>query len=76
MKSKVEINREEFYLQTGRMLTNNAKIREFTFKLKHLYNFGEEPSKEEVLGLANLIDEYQRKVDTLIVTFREHGVVK
>ena len=55
MSNKIVIDREVFYLLTGKALTNSNKVIEFSTKIERLYNFGDVPTKEQVFYFTNLI---------------------
>ena len=72
----VIINREEFYLTTGRILTNNRELLRRLVNIERLYNWGDEPSKETVLQSIELVKEQQKVIQNLTEELREHGVIK
>tara|TARA_B100000900_G_C20035092_1_gene495601 strand:- start:2 stop:241 length:240 start_codon:yes stop_codon:yes gene_type:complete len=70
------INREEFYLTTGRILTNNRELLYRLVNIERLYNWGDEPSKETILQCVELVKEQQKVIQNLTEELREHGVIK
>lgn len=76
MMSDVIINREEFYLNTGRILTNNRELLNRLTDIERLYNFGGNPTKEEILHCIQSVKEQQKVVQDLTEELREHGIVK
>ena len=75
MSIKIVIDREIFYLRTGKALTNSNKVIEFSTKIERLYNFGDVPTKEQVFYFTNLIKEYRVNSDNFIKELRELGKV-
>jgi len=47
MSEKVIIHREEFYLNTGRILTNNRELLYRLVGIERLYYFDNKPKKDE-----------------------------
>jgi len=76
MTREVTVNREDFYLLTGKSLTNSSKVLEYAGSIERLYNFGNEPTKEEVLHFVNLIRQYNKSSDNYIKELREFGTIK
>jgi len=76
MMSDVIINREEFYLNTGRILTNNRELLNRLTDIERLYNFDGNPTKEEILHCIQSVKEQQKVVQGLTEELREHGIVK
>jgi hypothetical protein len=60
--NNVVINREEFYLNTGRILTNNRELLSRLVNIERLYNWGDEPSKETILQCVELVKEQQKVI--------------
>jgi len=75
MANEIIIDREVFYLLTGKALTNSKKVLEFTTKIERLYNFGGTPTKEQVFYFTNLIKDYRVNSDNFIKELRELGKV-
>ena len=76
MMSDVIINREEFYLNTGRILTNNRELLKRLTDIERLYYFDGNPTKEEILHCIQSVKEQQKAVQDLTEELREHGIVK
>jgi hypothetical protein len=70
------INREEFYLNTGKILTNNREVLSRLVDIERLYNFGGNPTKEDILDYIELAKQQQKIVQNLTEQLREHGIVK
>lgn len=75
MGTNVIISREEFYLNTGRILTNNRELLNRLVEIERMYNFGENPTKEMVLHGINLVKEQQKVIQELTESLREYGVI-
>lgn len=73
---KVTIDREEFYLNTGRILTNNRELLKKLTDIERLYYFGGNPTKEEILQYVELVKEQQKVIESLTEELREHGKLK
>ena len=76
MNREVIINSEEFYLNTGRILTNNRELLYRLVGIERLYYFGNKPTKEEVLHYVKLVKEQQKVIQSLTEELREHGKIK
>lgn len=74
--NNVVIDREEFYLNTGRILTNNRELLSRLVNIERLYNWGDEPSKETILQYVELVKEQQKVIQNLTEELREHGKIK
>jgi hypothetical protein len=74
--SNVIIDREEFYLNTGRILTNNRELLSRLAQIEKLYYFDGKPTKEDILSCVELVNEQQKVIQTLTEELREHGIVK
>jgi len=70
------INREEFYLTTGRILTNNRELLSRLVNIERLYDWGDEPSKETILQRLGLLKEQLKVIQNLTEELREHGIIK
>jgi len=70
------INREDFYLTTGRILTNNRDLLSKLVDIERLYYFDGKPSKETILQSVELVKEQQKVIQNLTEELREHGVIK
>lgn len=70
------INREEFYLTTGRILTNNRELLSRLVNIERLYDWGDEPSKETILQRLGLVKEQLTVIQNLTEELREHGIIK
>ena len=73
--SDVTIDREEFYLNTGRILTNNRELLYRLVGIERLYYFDNKPTKEEVLHCVELVKKQQKVIQSLTEELREHGIV-
>ena len=76
MSEEVIINREEFYLTTGRILTNNRELFKKLTDIERLYYFGGNPTKEEILQYVELVKEQQKVIEILTEELRKHGKLK
>ena len=74
--NNVVIDREEFYLNTGKILTNNRELLRRLVNIERLYDWGDEPSKETVLQSIELVKEQQKVIQNLTEELREHGKIK
>jgi|TARA_Y100000389_G_scaffold204137_1_gene255187 hypothetical protein len=74
--SNIIINREEFYLNTGRILTNNRELLKRATDIERLYYFGNNPTKEEILRCVELIKQQQKVIQDLTEELREYGTIK
>lgn len=74
--NNVLINRKEFYLTTGRILTNNRELLSRLVNIERLYNWGDEPSKETILQYVESVKEQQKVIQNLTEELREHGKIK
>jgi len=72
----VVIDREEFYLTTGRILTNNTELLYRLVSIERLFQFDGKPSKETILSCVELVKEQQKVIKELTEELREHGTVK
>lgn len=73
--SDVTIDREEFYLNTGRILTNNRELLKRLTDIERLYYFGGNPTKEEILHCIESVKQQQKVVQDLTEDLREYGIV-
>ena len=74
--NNVVIDREKFYLNTGRILTNNRELLSRLVNIERLYYFDGKPSKETILQCVELVKEQQKVIQNLTEELREHGVIK
>jgi hypothetical protein len=74
--SNVIIDREEFYLNTGRILTNNRELLSRLAQIEQLYYFDGKPTKDNILSCVELVKEQQKVIQALTEELREHGIVK
>ena len=76
MNREVIINSKEFYLNTGRILTNNRELLNRLVGIERLYYYDNKPTKEEILHYVELVKEQQKVIQSLTEELREHGRLK
>lgn len=76
MEEKIIIHREEFYLNTGRILTNNRELLNRLVGIERLYYYDNKPTKEEILHYVELVKKQQKVIQSLTEELREHGTLK
>jgi len=74
--SKFIIGREEFYLNTGRILTNNRELLKRLTDIERLYYFDGNPTKDDILSCVESVKEQQKVIQALTEELREYGTIK
>ena len=74
--SNIIIGREEFYLNTGRILTNNRELLKRLTSIERLYYFDGKPTKDDILSCVELVKEQQKVIQALTEELREYGTIK